>query len=48
MLLVMTMNVGYFFAVLTGILVGELIFGRFINAGHVRKAVGATIDNQNQ
>jgi hypothetical protein len=30
MLAVMTLNLGIFFAVLGGILVGELIFGRYI------------------
>lgn len=30
MLAVMTLNLGIFFAVLGGILIGELIFGRFI------------------
>lgn len=29
MLAVMTVNVGYFMSVLTGVLIGELIFGRF-------------------
>ena len=32
MIAVMTMNVGFFFAVLVGYLVGELIFGRVARA----------------
>lgn len=30
MLAVMTMNVGYFFAVIVGYFIGDLLFGRFI------------------
>jgi hypothetical protein len=32
MLAVMTVNVGYFMSVLAGVLIGELIFGRFNQA----------------
>jgi len=35
MIVVMTMNVGYFFAVIGGIFFGELGFGRFIASSHV-------------
>jgi hypothetical protein len=44
MIIVMTMNVGYFFAVLAGIFAGELFFGRFIHSGHVKKTEGTSID----
>lgn len=44
MIIVMTLNVGYFFAVLGGILFGELIFGRLISSGHIRSATGANIE----
>lgn len=40
----MTMNVGYFFAVLAGIFFGELFFGRLITSGHVRAATGANVE----
>jgi hypothetical protein len=45
MITVMTLNVGYFFAVLGGVLFGELIFGRFISSGHIRSATGANIES---
>ena len=41
----MTMNVGYFFAVLGGIFFGELAFGRLIASGHVRSATGANVES---
>lgn len=41
----MTMNVGYLFAVLTGIFVGELGFGRLITSGHVRASTGANVES---
>ena len=44
MIIVMTMNVGYFFAVVAGIFFGELGFGRLINSGHVRAATGANVE----
>lgn len=44
MIIVMTMNVGYFFAVLAGIFVGELGFGRLITSGHVRASTGANVE----
>ncbi len=44
MITVMTMNVGYFFAVLSGIFVGELAFGRLITSGHVRASTGANVE----
>jgi len=34
MIAVMTLNVGYFFAVLAGLFFGELAFGRFIASGY--------------
>ncbi|GME64314.1 hypothetical protein K505DRAFT_250907 [Neofusicoccum parvum] len=40
MLAVMTFNVGVFFAVLGGILVGELVFGRFAQGGSTRQEDG--------
>jgi len=40
MIIVMTMNVGYFFAVLSGIFFGELIFGRWASGHHVSSATG--------
>lgn len=40
----MTLNVGYFFAVLAGIFFGELAFGRLITSGHVRAATGANVE----
>lgn len=43
MIIVMTMNVGYYFAVLSGIFFGELFFGRLITSGHVRSATGTNI-----
>lgn len=33
MIAVMTLNVGYFFAILGGIFFGELLFGRFVGVG---------------
>jgi len=45
MVIVMTMNVGYFFAVLAGIFVGELGFGRLISSGHARTATGANVES---
>jgi len=39
MIAVMTMNVGYFFAVLAGLFFGEFAFGRFIS-GHGLHAGG--------
>jgi solute carrier family 31 (copper transporter), member 1 len=44
MIVVMTMNVGYFFAVLAGVFFGELFFGRYITSGHVRAATGANVE----
>lgn len=44
MIAVMTMNVGYFMAVLAGIFFGELFFGRYITSGHVRAAAGANVE----
>lgn len=43
MIIVMTMNVGYFFAVLSGIFAGELVFGRLITSAHVGPSTGANI-----
>lgn len=45
MIIVMTMNVGYFFSVLGGIFVGELVFGRLMSGGHVRAATGTQVTN---
>ena len=45
MIIVMTMNVGYFFAVLAGIFFGELIFGRWITGGHLRSPTGQSDDS---
>jgi Ctr copper transporter family len=45
MIAVMTMNVGYFFAVLVGVFFGELFFGRLITSGHARAAAGANIES---
>ena len=45
MLIVMTMNLGYFFAVLAGIFVGELGFGRLITSGHIRSETGSNIES---
>ena len=45
MITVMTMNVGYFFAVLGGIFFGELAFGRLIISGHARSATGANAES---
>jgi len=39
MIAVMTLNVGYFFAVLAGLFFGEFAFGRFIS-GHSLHAGG--------
>lgn len=36
MIAVMTMNVGFFFAVLVGYFVGELVFGRISGAAQAR------------
>jgi len=44
MIIVMTLNVGFFFAVLGGVLFGELFFGRLIASGHIRSATGANIE----
>jgi hypothetical protein len=33
MLAVMTFNVGFLFAVLGGVLIGEMLFGRYSSAG---------------
>jgi len=44
MIAVMTMNVGYFFAVLAGVFFGELVFGRYTAAGHIRSASGANVE----
>ena len=44
MIIVMTMNIGLFFAVLGGIFFGELIFGRLTSSGHVRSATAANIE----
>jgi hypothetical protein len=41
----MTMNVGYFFALLAGIFFGELVFGRLITSGHVRASTGANVES---
>jgi len=45
MIIVMTMNVGYFFAVLAGIFFGELVFGRWITGGHLRSSTGQSDDS---
>ena len=45
MIIVMTMNIGYFFAVLGGIFFGELAFGRLIISGHARSATGANAES---
>jgi hypothetical protein len=46
MITVMTMNVGYFFAVLGGIFFGELAFGRFYSAsGHGRSTTGVNVES---
>ena len=47
MITVMTMNVGYFFAVLGGIFFGELAFGRLISSGHARSATGTNVESTN-
>lgn len=44
MIIVMTMNVGYFFAVLGGTFFGELVFGRLIASGHVRTATNTNVE----
>jgi solute carrier family 31 (copper transporter), member 1 len=44
MIIVMTMNVGYFFAVLGGIFFGELGFGRLMTSGHLRTATGTNVE----
>ena len=41
----MTMNIGYFFAVLGGIFFGELAFGSLIISGHARSATGANAES---
>lgn len=48
MIIVMTLNVGYFFAVLAGIFVGELIFGRLISSSHSRTAKESESTNLQQ
>jgi len=45
MIIVMTMNVGYFFAVLAGIFFGELVFGRWITGAHLRSPTGQSDDS---
>jgi solute carrier family 31 (copper transporter), member 1 len=45
MITVMTMNVGFFFAVLGGIFFGELVFGRLSASGHVHSANGSNVES---
>lgn len=47
MITVMTMNVGYFFAVLGGTFFGELVFGRWVSSGHARSATGKNDESTN-
>ena len=44
MITVMTLNVGYFFAVLAGIFFGELAFGKLISVGHLKPTTGANAE----
>jgi hypothetical protein len=44
MLIVMTMNVEYFLAVLVGISIGEIAFGKVIYSGHSHAAGSANVE----
>jgi Ctr copper transporter family len=46
MIIVMTLNVGYFFAVLSGIFWGEVVFGRLIVLGHIISTTGAKVETE--